>query len=94
MEHAQHDIWAAGDRYEPYVGRWSRRVAHEFLDWLAAPEGKDWLDVGCGTGALLQTILATKNPHSVTGIDQSPGYIEYTKARSASPRTRFQVGDA
>ena len=46
------DVWAAGDRYEPYVGRWSRLVARAFLEWLDVPDGKDWLDVGCGTGAL------------------------------------------
>jgi hypothetical protein len=25
------DCWASGAVYEPYVGRWSRLVAHEFL---------------------------------------------------------------
>ena len=28
------DRWSSGDLYEPYVGRWSRLVAREFLDWL------------------------------------------------------------
>ena len=28
------DVWAAGTLYEPYVGRWSRLVAKQFL---AAP---------------------------------------------------------
>ena len=40
------DRWASGDVYEPYVGRWSRLVAREFLAWLDAPAGLDWLDVG------------------------------------------------
>ena len=31
--------WAAGDLYEPYVGRWSRLVAREFLAWLDVPAG-------------------------------------------------------
>ena len=43
------DAWAAGDLYEPYVGRWSRLVASEFPKWLAVPAEKDWLDVGCGS---------------------------------------------
>jgi hypothetical protein len=46
------DTWASGDAYEPYVGRWSRLVAREFLSWLAVPPGSHWLEVGCGTGAL------------------------------------------
>jgi len=45
----KNDIWAAGAAYEPYVGRWSRLVAQEFLSWLAAPPECSWLDVGCGT---------------------------------------------
>jgi len=28
------EVWAVGSAYEPYVGRWSRLVAPEFLDWL------------------------------------------------------------
>jgi SAM-dependent methyltransferase len=88
------DVWAAGDLYEPYVGRWSRLVAREFLAWLAVPAGKDWLDVGCGTGALTQTILAAANPRSVKGIDPSAGFIEYARARTTDPRASFAVGDA
>ncbi len=95
MEQSQRkEVWASGDLYEPYVGRWSRRVAREFLNWLAVPERRDWLDVGCGTGALIQTIIETENPNSIIGIDPSLGYTEYAKARIASPRARFEVGDA
>ena len=42
--------WERGDPYEQYVGRWSRRVAPLFLSWLGIPPGRNWLDVGCGTG--------------------------------------------
>ena len=31
------DVWAVGDAYEAYVGRWSRLVGREFIDWLALP---------------------------------------------------------
>jgi SAM-dependent methyltransferase len=88
------DVWAAGDLYEPYVGRWSRLVASEFLEWLAVPAEKDWLDVGCGTGALTQNILARASPKSVQGVDPSSGFIEYAKARITRGRADFQVGDA
>ena len=47
----------AATSYEPYVGRWSRRVAAEFVDWLDRPPGARWLDVGCGTGALAEAVL-------------------------------------
>jgi SAM-dependent methyltransferase len=95
MEPSRHgDVWAAGDFYEPYVGRWSRLVARTFLEWLAVAEGKDWLDVGCGTGALTQTILDQARPQSVRGVDPSPGFLQYATSRVGSGRARFDVGDA
>ena len=90
---AGNDVWAAGKLYEPYVGRWSRLVAREFLDWLAIPPGKDWLDVGCGTGALSQTLVERCRPAAVTGVDPSAAFIEHAKAHGRGP-ARFLVGDA
>ncbi len=88
------DIWASGDAYEPYVGRWSRAVAREFLAWLAVPPESRWLDVGCGTGALTATILEVASPVEVVGVDPSDGFITYARARIADPRARFEIGDA
>jgi SAM-dependent methyltransferase len=89
-----HDTWASGAAYEPYVGRWSRLVAREFLNWLAVAPGSRWLDVGCGTGALSQTILEIAAPAHVTGIDRSDEYITYARAHVQEQRARFAVGDA
>lgn len=95
MEQSQrNEVWAAGDLYEPYVGRWSRLVAREFLDWLAVPAAKDWLDVGCGTGALTQTILDRNHPRSLKGVDASAGFVEHAKAHVGGERAQFEVGDA
>jgi ubiquinone/menaquinone biosynthesis C-methylase UbiE len=88
------DNWASGDLYEPYVGRWSRLVAQEFLKWLDRPFGGHWLDVGCGTGALSQTILNACNPQTVKGIDRSDGFVAYARNKVSDPRAAFEVGDA
>ncbi|MGE5525458.1 MAG: class I SAM-dependent methyltransferase [Rhodospirillaceae bacterium] len=94
MSTGRDDVWAAGDAYEPYVGRWSRLVAQRFLAWLDMPPGKEWLDVGCGTGALTQTILEHAVPRTVTGVDASPGFIEYAQAHVTDARASFRVGRA
>lgn len=88
------DTWATGDAYEPYVGRWSRLAAREFLAWLAAPSGWRWLDVGCGTGALSVSVLGMEAPSLVKGVDPSAGYIAYASERVLDQRVTFTVGAA
>jgi SAM-dependent methyltransferase len=89
-----HEIWAVGDGYEAYVGRWSRRVAEAFLHWLDVPAGRRWLDVGCGTGALTATVLAVADPARVVAVDTSEGFLADARARIVDPRSTFRAGDA
>ena len=87
--------WDSGGAYEPYVGRWSRLVARQFVEWLAVPPGSRWLDVGCGTGALTQTVLEHAAPSEVVAIDPSAAYIALAGARmDDDPRAHFEIGDA
>ena len=87
------DVWAAGAFYEPYVGRWSRLVAPEFISWMGVKNGREWLDVGCGTGALTEAILHGARPKSVVGIEQSPGFVEYAKSHVRAPDLSFRLGN-
>src|SRR5258705_11122744 len=87
-------MWVIGDAYEAYVGRWSRRVALEFLRWLDVPAGRHWLDVGCGTGALTETVLAVADPALVVGVDPAEGFLADARARVVDPRASFRTGDA
>jgi SAM-dependent methyltransferase len=86
--------WGTSAPYERYVGRWSRLVARDFLDWLAVPAGAAWADVGCGTGALVEAILSRCDPAAVVGIDRSAGFIADAQRLLSDPRVRFEVGDA
>jgi SAM-dependent methyltransferase len=88
------EAWAVGAAYEPYVGRWSRLVAREFLAWIHVPRGGEWLDVGCGTGALSGAILGSAAPRNVLGIDRSEDFVVHARAHVPDPRARFEVGDA
>lgn len=91
---SSHDAWSAGDSYELYMGRWSRAIAHEFVTWLEQPDGRDWLDVGCGTGALTATILEHRAPRSVLGIDPSDAFVAHARGAIPDQRARFQVAGA
>jgi SAM-dependent methyltransferase len=88
------DVWASGAAYEPYVGRWSRRVAAEFLRWLSQPMHLAWLDVGCGTGALSRTILENAEPSRLRGFDASEAFVGYARADLDDARAQFAVADA
>jgi ubiquinone/menaquinone biosynthesis C-methylase UbiE len=89
-----HDAWHAGGGYDAYMGRWSRRLAPRFLEWLDAPPGLDWLDVGCGTGALSSVILAQCAPRDLIGIEPAEGFLARARENVADPRARFEIGDA
>lgn len=88
------DNWAVAEKYEPYVGRWSRLVAREFVGWLGVASASSWLDVGCGTGALSSAIVGGASPSRLLGIDPSAAFVEYARAHVDSPVARFEVGDA
>jgi SAM-dependent methyltransferase len=88
------DVWDDAERLERYVGRWSRVVAREFVDWLGVAPGDRWLDVGCGSAALTETVLALTEPASVVGVDTSEAFVAYTAGRVTDPRAAFAVGDA
>ena len=87
-------MWNSGASYESYIGRWSRLVANQFVPWLHITAGAQWLDIGCGTGNLSETILERADPQSVLGIDSSEGYIEFARMQINDSRVTFRLGDA
>jgi len=61
------------------MGRWSRQAAGDFLDWLALASGLNWLDFGCGTGALSLAICWRGRPNSLVGCDLSPDFVSFAR---------------
>jgi SAM-dependent methyltransferase len=88
------DRWAGGALYETYVGRWSRRVADNFLPWLEPPRHAAWIDVGCGTGAFTERILESAAPRLVKGVDPSEGFLAVARGTITDRRASFAVADA
>jgi SAM-dependent methyltransferase len=84
-----------GDAYERFMGRWSRAVGVQFLDWLTPPKRARWLDVGCGTGVFTQLVLDTCSPAAVMAVDPAPAQIEHARTLPAAvQKAEFRVADS
>ena len=78
-----------GDGYELQMGRWSRRLAGPFLDFVGAVDGEAILDTGFADA------LSRRCPAShLNAVDLSPAYIDYARRNKANPKLAFDVGDA
>jgi ubiquinone/menaquinone biosynthesis C-methylase UbiE len=88
------DKWTSGAAYDQWMGRWSRLLADEFLNWLSLPPNLRWLDVCCGSGVLTEAIAERFAPSGVAGIDASPQQIEFAREYRARLRINFERGDA
>ena len=88
------DRWTSGADYELWMGRWSRLLAADFLDWLELPIGLSWLDICCGSGVLSEAISEKNQPLSLAGIDASPAQISFAREQRSAPNVTFDVGDA
>ena len=82
------------EAYEDIMGRWRRRLAGPFLDFVGLAEGETVLDVGCGTGSLTLAVAERTKVARVTGIDLSEAYIAFARGRGDDQRIAFQTGDA
>ncbi len=87
-------VFQDGAAYERFMGRWSRLTGRLLVDWLQIPPQRAWLDVGCGTGAFTQVVLASCDPESVVAIDPSEKHLTYARSQVQDRRVDFRAGDA
>ena len=83
-----------GQAYERMMGRWSQAVGVQFLDWLDAPKGLRWLDVGCGGGSFTELLLSHATPSKIAGLDPSDAQIAYARSRLPKENVELTVGSA
>lgn len=87
-------VFDDGAAYEQMMGRWSALVAEPCLDWLALPEGLEWLDDGCGNGSFTEVLMSRQKPSSVVGVDPAPAQLDFARRRAGTRGVRFLEGDA
>ena len=83
-----------GDGYELQMGRWSRRLAPQFIKFAGVHSGAKVLDVGSGTGVLSSALSSYPTIGAIQGVDFAPAYVAHATKHNLDPRVQFQVGDA
>src|SRR5262245_47963539 len=76
------------------MGVWSRLAGEVILDWLAAPSGLSWIDIGCGNGAFTELLVQRCAPEEVQAIDPSECQLAFARKRLAGRLVAFHRGDA
>jgi ubiquinone/menaquinone biosynthesis C-methylase UbiE len=84
----------SAEGYERLMGRWSRRLAKPFIDFVGVAKGERVLDVGCGTGSLTFALPQAAEVGAVAAIDFSPVFVEEAQRRNTDPRITIMQGDA
>ena len=88
------EMFSNASSYEKYMGRWSARLAPLFADFVRNEDGDTVLDVGCGTGSLIEAMAKRNRRSRIVGIDPTPGFIAHARARFADPRITIDEGSA
>jgi ubiquinone/menaquinone biosynthesis C-methylase UbiE len=94
MSDAPATIFQNAEAYELIMGRWSRRLAPQLIQFGGLRDGDRVLDVGCGTGSLTFILPEFANISAVVGVDLVEGYVEFAKSHNKDSRITFQQGDA
>jgi ubiquinone/menaquinone biosynthesis C-methylase UbiE len=80
--------------YEQLMGRWSKALAPQFIDFAGIAREQKILDVGCGTGNLTFALAQSPTIREIVAIDFSPLLISAAAQRNRDPRITVRQADA
>jgi SAM-dependent methyltransferase len=80
------------ENYDRFVGRYSPELARAMCEAAGVEPGQRVLDVGCGSGALVERLGSILGRENVAGVDPSEPFAE--AARAKVPGARIEVGSA
>lgn len=83
-----------GAAYERFLGRWTKRLAPQLLDFAQFPPAGPLLDVGTGTGSLAFAMAARWPASRVVGLDVAEPYLGYGRTQPTRFPVDFVLGDA
>jgi SAM-dependent methyltransferase len=87
-------MFSNASSYEKYMGRWSAKLAPLFAGFARIRDGDRILDVGCGTGSLIEALANLAPRSEIVGIDPTPEFVTYGRERFTNPRITLDQGSA
>jgi ubiquinone/menaquinone biosynthesis C-methylase UbiE len=87
------DFTAPADKYDRFMGRYTRTLAPRLADAAGVVSGMRVLDVGCGPGGLTDVLAARVGDESVAAIDPAPQFAEVCGARHPAADVRVGVAE-
>jgi SAM-dependent methyltransferase len=86
-------MFASAEAYDRYVGRYGRALARAHVHAAGVEPGDVVLDVGCGPGALTESLASITGSANVTAIDPSPEFVEACRARVPGADVRVATAE-
>ncbi|HEX2085287.1 MAG TPA: class I SAM-dependent methyltransferase [Solirubrobacteraceae bacterium] len=88
------EFTAAAEKYDRFMGRYTRSLAPLFVEAAGVAGGVRVLDVGCGPGGLTLELAGRVGEENVAAIDPAPQFVAACRARHPAADVRQGVAEA
>src|ERR687889_430770 len=83
----------AGDKYDRFMGRYSRQLAPRFIEFAGVDAGMAVVDVGCGPGALTESLVEQTGAENVAAADPSEPFVAAATERAPGADVRLAAAE-
>ena len=83
----------AGDKYDRFMGRYSRELAPRFIEFAGVDSGMTVVDVGCGPGALTERLVQRVGARNVAAADPSEPFVAAATERAPDADVRIAAAE-
>ena len=87
------EFTAAAEKYDRFMGRYTRTLAPVFVAAAGVRDGMSVLDIGCGPGGLTDSLTDTVGEQQVAAIDPAPQFVDACRARHPAADVREGVAE-
>jgi SAM-dependent methyltransferase len=83
----------AGDKYDRFMGRYSRELAPRFIEFAGIDPDMAVVDVGCGPGALTECLVQRAGAENVAAADPSEPFVAAATERAPGADVRLAAAE-